>query len=83
MERDKLILLKPDFTDPAYPGARFYCWHCALLEGLLALYPRLEHSIEVQRIDWAHPRQDVIDLIGARNQSLPVLILAHAAPDDL
>jgi hypothetical protein len=23
MDRDKLIILKPDFLDPAYPGTRF------------------------------------------------------------
>lgn len=54
-----------------------------MLEGLLALYPHLANLIEVQRIEWSRPRQDVIDLIGAQNQSLPVLILAHAAPDGL
>ncbi len=34
--RDHLYLLAPDFTDPAFPGRRFYCWHCALIEGVLA-----------------------------------------------
>jgi hypothetical protein len=27
--RDRLLLLKPGFEDPAFPGQRFYCWHCA------------------------------------------------------
>ena len=38
MTRDTLFLLRPGFEDPAYPGQRFYCWHCALLEGVLASF---------------------------------------------
>jgi len=83
MDRDKLIILKPDFLDPAYPGTRFYCWHCALMEGVLASFPELHDRIDVQRIAWPRPRQAVIDLIGSANQSLPVLILADDAPDEL
>lgn len=33
MTRDRLFLLRPDFEDPAYPGRRFYCSHCALIEA--------------------------------------------------
>lgn len=83
MERDKLIILKVDFTDPAYPGERFYCWHCVLMEGLLASFPDMAAKIDVERIAWPYPRQAVIDLIGAENQSLPVLILADDAPAGL
>ena len=36
MTRDRLFLLRPDFEDPDYLGQRFYCWHCALLEEVLA-----------------------------------------------
>ena len=32
MSRDKLIILKPGFGDPAYPGQVFYCWHCVLMD---------------------------------------------------
>jgi len=35
MTRDRLFLLRPGFEDPAYPGQRFYCSHCALIEGVL------------------------------------------------
>ena len=74
--RDKLFLLKPDFSDPAYPGQRFFCWHCALLEGVLASFPQLGDVLDVERIAWSRPRRAVIDLIGESNQSLPVLVLA-------
>lgn len=81
--RDILILLKPDFEDPAYPEQRFYCWHCVLLEGLLASFPDLAERLDVVRIAWPKPRDEVIALLGAENQSLPVLILAADAPAGL
>lgn len=83
MTRDRLIILRPDFLDPAYPGKRFYCWHCALMEGVLASFPELADRIDVQRIAWPRPRREVVALIGEENQSLPVLVLADDAPHDL
>ncbi|WP_426436284.1 DUF3088 domain-containing protein [Bradyrhizobium genosp. P] len=79
MLRDRLFLLKPDFEDLAFPGRRFYCWHCALLEGVLASFPQLAAAIDVERIAWPRPRREVVDLIGVENQSLPVLVLADDA----
>jgi len=83
MTRDLLFLLKPDFEDPAYPGQRFYCWHCALLEGVLASFPALQSKIDVARIAWHKPRHPVVDIVGENNQSLPLLVLAADAPDEL
>jgi DUF3088 family protein len=83
MMRDRLFLLKPDFEDPAYPGQRFYCWHCALLEGVLASFPCLTERLDVERVAWPRPRHAVIDLVGADNQSLPLLVLSSDAPDEL
>jgi Protein of unknown function (DUF3088) len=83
MIRDRLFLLKPDFADPSYPGERFYCWHCALLEGVLASFPHLQAKIDVERIAWPKPRKAVVDVVGEGNQSLPLLLLAGDAPDDL
>jgi hypothetical protein len=80
MKRDKLFILKVDFADPVFPGQRFYCWHCLLLEGLLASFPAVAASIDVERIAWPRPRKEVVDSIGAENQSLPVLLLADDAP---
>lgn len=74
--RDKLYLLKPNFEDPAYPGKRFYCWHCALLEGVLASFPELAANLDVERVAWPRPRTRVIHLVGEDNQSLPLLVLA-------
>ena len=74
---DKLFLLRPDFEDPAYPGRRFYCWHCALLEGVLASFPKLARRLEVERIAWPKPRQPVVSIVGEDNQSVPLLVLAQ------
>lgn len=80
MQRDKLFLLRSDFTDPAHPGRRFYCWHCALMEGLIASFPELLARLDVERIAWPRPRKEIVKLIGEENQSVPLLVLADDAP---
>lgn len=79
MAGDTLFLIRPDFEVPAYPGRRFYCWHCALIEGVLAAFPERLGGLAVRRIDWPRPRLEVIDMVGAENQSLPLLVLAPGA----
>lgn len=75
--KDTLYLLSPGFEDPAYPGQTFYCWHCALMEGILASCPDCGETLDVQRIAWPRPRAELVSLIGEDNQSLPVLILSE------
>jgi len=70
-----LFLLTPDFEDGAFPGQRFFCRHCALVEGVLASFPALTDHVRVHRIGFTRPRAEVVALIGEANQSLPVLIL--------
>ena len=74
--RDTLYLLRPGFEDPAYPGQSFYCWHCALLEGILVSFPDLAKRLDVERVAWPRPRRAVIEAAGEENQSLPLLVLA-------
>jgi len=74
--RDRLFLLRPGFEDPAYPGQVFYCWHCALLEGVLMSFPELALRLDVERIAWPRPRRPVIAFAGEENQSVPLLVLA-------
>jgi len=72
----KLFLLKADFQDASRAdGKRYFCPDCVMLEGLLSYYPRLSSEIEVKYVNFARPRQTIIDLIGEANQSCPVLIL--------
>lgn len=82
MNKDILFLLEPGFEDPAYPGKKFYCWHCALIEGVLASFPELAKQLDVRRIAWPRPRNGVVALLGEDNQSLPLLILAHGNRSD-
>ncbi|MGE8942605.1 DUF3088 domain-containing protein [Leptospira interrogans] len=74
--RDTLYLLRPDFADPQYPGQRFYCWHCALLEGVLSSFPDKAQRLDVVRVAWPRPRDEVIAVAGEENQSLLLLVLA-------
>jgi hypothetical protein len=83
MTRDRLFILEAGFSDPAYPGQRFYCWHCMVMEGLLASYPDLQSRIDVERIAWPKPRAEIVGLIGGENQSVPLLVLADDAPSGL
>jgi len=81
--RDKLILLKPEFPDPQFPGRSFYCWHCAMVEGVLAASPHLTANLDIERVDWPRPRESVVALVGPENQSLPLLILAKGTNSKL
>jgi|JI9StandDraft_2_1071091.scaffolds.fasta_scaffold230288_1 hypothetical protein len=82
-QRDRLFLLQPGFADPAFPDQIFYCWHCALLEGVLASFPDHARLLEVVRIAWPRPREALVALVGAENQSVPLLALAEGAPEGL
>ena len=83
MNKDRLVLLEARFEDPAFPGQQFYCWHCMLLEGLVARFPTLHDTLDVVRIPWSRPRHALITLLGEQHQSLPVLIFAADAPEGL
>jgi len=78
--RDRLILIDPATTDPAYPDAHYFCFDCIVLEGLLAAYPQLRERLDVEHVAWARPRERVVALVGEAHQSLPLLILAEDAP---
>jgi Protein of unknown function (DUF3088) len=71
--RDKLFLLKPDFHDGG--DQRYYCPHCAQLEGVLSFYPRLRKEIDVEYVDFTRPRSTIVELLGAANQDTPVLVV--------
>lgn len=77
----QLFMLKHDFPDPtASPDGLFYCPDCATIEGVLALYPALRHSLTIQYLDFPRPRPALVELLGADHQGCPVLVLdAHEA----
>ena len=76
MSRDKLFLIQPGFEDPAHPGQFFVCPDCNAIEGLLASFPLLAASLEVERVPFSRPRRAVAELLGDAHQSLPVLVFA-------
>lgn len=76
--KDLLFLLTPGFRDGA--GAPYYCPHCAIFEGLLALYPKLAEDLSVRRVDYPRPRSEIAGLLGTEHQSCPVLILGGDLP---
>jgi len=80
VSKDTLFLLKPDFIDPKFPNQRFYCWHCALIEGVLLSFPNMADHLIIERVAWERPRKLVIDVVGEENQSLPLLVLATDRP---
>lgn len=84
MSRDLLLLLEAGFIDPDYPGQRFICPDGAPIEGLLAGDPEHAGRLDVQRLPFARPRQQVVAALDADHQSLPVLILGdeQAPPAD-
>ncbi|MBZ4421406.1 DUF3088 domain-containing protein [Myxococcus sp. RHSTA-1-4] len=81
MPSDVLFLLAPDFEDPAYPGVRFYCEHCAQVEGVLGYYPQAARALDVRRIPFPRPRAAVVELVGEENQWLPLLVLGDGSND--
>lgn len=73
MEKHLLFLLTPGFYD-AEEGP-FFCPHSAAMEGFLKYVPEIETHVEVKRIGFQRPRQDIVELLGEENQFTPVLIL--------
>jgi len=71
-----LFLLNPNFNDTRIStNDKFYCPHCARMEGVLKYYPHLKDVIKIEYVDFQRPRQRIIDLIGEKNQGCPVLII--------
>ncbi|QVN21158.1 DUF3088 domain-containing protein [Burkholderia pyrrocinia] len=79
--KDTLFILRPGFfKDSEGP---FYCGDSVSVEGLLSFYPQLRDAVDVEYIDAPRPRQPIVALIGADNQSAPVLVLGDGrAPND-
>ena len=53
-----------------------FCPESALLEGLLASYPRVADVLKVKRIEFVRPRQDLVEALGEDLQGAPVLVFA-------
>ena len=80
MGKHILFLLKPGFYDG--DDGPFFCPHSAALEGLMTYVPEILAEIDVRRIDFPRPRQEIIDLLGEENQYTPVLIVDEDSKTD-
>ena len=73
MGKHVLFVLKPGFYDGE--EGPYYCPHSAAIEGILKYLPEVEEKVDVRRIDFQRPREEVVALIGEENQGSPVLVL--------
>ncbi|GLQ19417.1 DUF3088 family protein [Algimonas porphyrae] len=78
MSRDQLFLLPPGFADR---GERQYCPECAELWGLLAYYPAIKATLDVNYEGVAHPRKQLVARLGEGNWNCPTLVLAAESPE--
>lgn len=76
MERDRLFILAAPFEDN---GRAWFCQQCALLEGALLANPHWAEKIDVRRVAFPRPREEVIAAVGPDHQSLPMLVLRDGA----
>lgn len=74
--KDQLFLLRPGFVNG--DKGPYYCGDSVSVEGLLSFFPALRDKIEVHYIEFPKPRGAVVALIGADNQSIPVLVLSKS-----
>lgn len=72
--KDVLFLLRPGFYEGQ--SGPYYCGDSVSVEGLLSFFPTLREQVDVRYIDFPRPRNGVVELLGAENQSVPVLVLA-------
>ena len=73
MAKDRLYLLKPDFSAD---GVKQFCAECAMVEGMLSFYPRLRDQLEVKYVGFTRPRPEIVAELGPHHQSSPVLVIA-------
>ncbi len=70
-----LFLLQCDFIDTQIDQSqKFYCPHCAMIEGVLHYYPDLRDHLDIRYVDFPRPRKEIIALVGEENQGCPLLI---------
>ena len=71
--KDKLFVLRPGFEDN---GVTYFCPFSAQVIGFLIYYPQVKDSVELVELEFAKPRQPLVDLVGEGHQAAPMLVLA-------
>lgn len=78
--KDTLFILAAPFQDG---GFDWYCNDCATLEAALLVNPHWNEKVDVRRIAYPRPRQQIIDLVGPDWQGCPMLVMdKDRAPGD-
>lgn len=72
--KDQLYLLRPGFMNAGM--GPLYCSDSAPVEGVLSFFPQLRQLIDIHYLDFPRPRSPLVQQLGEKYQSLPVLILA-------
>ena len=70
--RPILFLLKSGFSDGE--SGPFFCPDTAYVEGFLSYAPELADHLDIRRIEFEKPRSEIVNILGAPNQSCPVYI---------
>lgn len=70
--RPILFLLNPGFTDG--DNGPFFCPDTAYVEGYLSYVPELADRLDIRRVPFEKPRNEIIAILGVPNQSCPVYI---------
>jgi hypothetical protein len=79
MHRDTLFVLRPGFVDQ---GKSWFCPYSAQVVGFLDYYPEIKGTLEIVELDFARPRQAIVELIGEAHQAAPVLVLHETVNPD-
>ena len=76
-KRDQLFLLTFDFPDARHGDRLFFCPETALVEGMLASYPKLRAQIDIHYIGFEKPRLAIVALLGEAVQNCPMLVMGE------
>ena len=76
-KRDQLFLLTPDFKDARHGDRPFFCPETAMVEGMLAFYPKLRAQVDIHYIGFDKPRAAIVALLGEAVQNCPVIVLGE------
>lgn len=71
--KDQLFLLSPGFMDG--DTGPWFCPEAAVVEGMLAFYPRLRVQVDVRYVEFPKPRAPIVALLGEAVQRCPILVL--------
>ena len=73
--KDTVFVLSPGFADK---GTTWFCPYSAQVIGFLTYYPQIRDTVDVVELTFPKPRHPLVDLVGEKHQSAPILVLGGA-----